>query len=106
MPARPGRGRLLPPAAAPPTGERVDAVARIGSVTVEQILSGALDAPVEFDQDHDEWVVVLRGHAVVDVDGERLELGDGDWLLLPAHTPHRLVATRPGTTWLALHAET
>jgi cupin 2 domain-containing protein len=81
-------------------------VARLGGMVVEQILSGTLAAPVDFDQEHDEWVVVLAGDAVLEVGGERIGLGAGDWVLLPARTPHRLVETVPGTSWLALHART
>ena len=86
------------------TGERAAEIARLGGVVVEQILSGALTTPVDFDQDHDEWVIVLAGDAVLEVAGGRMDLGAGDWVLLPAHTPHRLVETAPGTSWLALHA--
>ena len=97
------RGRLMTPGDAPPTGERAELVARLGGVEIEQIVSGTLPAPVDYDQDHDEWAVVLVGGALLDVAGERVELGEGDWVLLPAHVPHRLLEARPGTTWLALH---
>ncbi len=97
------RGRLLDAADAPVRGERVDQVLRVGDLLVEQILSAAPDHPVEFVQDHDEWVVVLGGAAVLDVDGERLELGPGDWVLLPSGAPHRLLDNDPGTNWLAVH---
>ncbi|MBW3581440.1 MAG: cupin domain-containing protein [Actinobacteria bacterium] len=97
------RGRLRNPADAPVRGERVDQVLRVGDLLVEQILSAAPDHPVEFVQDHDEWVVVLGGAAVLDVDGERLELGPGDWVLLPSGAPHRLLDNDPGTSWLAVH---
>jgi len=97
------KGRLLGPADAPETGERAAEITRLGGVVVEQILSGAVGAPVDFDQPHDEWVVVLAGDAVLDVAGERVLLVAGDWVLLPARTPHRLVRTSPGTSWLALH---
>ena len=40
------RGHLLPPGDAPPTGERSEDIARVGTAVVEQILSGALTAPV------------------------------------------------------------
>ena len=70
---------------------------------MEQILSGELEEPPDYRQDQDEWVVVLSGSATLDVDGERLELGAGDWVLLPAGTPHRLARTERGTTWLAVH---
>ena len=45
---------------------------------------------------------MLAGAAVLDVDGERVELAAGDWVLLPARTPHRLVHTEPGTNWLTV----
>jgi uncharacterized cupin superfamily protein len=85
-------------------GERAEEITRLGGVSVEQILSGAVSAPVDFDQDHDEWVVVLAGDALLEVASERVSLATGDWVLLPARTPHRLVETSPGTSWLALHA--
>ena len=100
------RGHLLPPGDAPPTGERSEDIARVGTAVVEQILSGALTAPVNYEQPHDEWVVVLHGRAILEVAGERLDLKSGDWVLLPAHVPHRLVETLQGTSWLALHGAT
>ena len=42
------------------------------------------------------------GAAVLEVEGERLQLGAGDWVLLRADVQHRLVETLPGTSWLAL----
>lgn len=98
------RGRLSPAAEAPEVGEDSVVLARLGGSVVEQIVSGSLASPVEYDQAHDEWVVVLDGAAVLEVGDERVELGDGDWVLLPAHVAHRLVETRPGTRWLAFHA--
>ena len=98
------RGRLNAAVDAPAVGERAEEIARLGGVVVEQILSGTLSGPVDFDQDHDEWVIVLAGDAVLEVAGERMALGAADWVLLPARTPHRLVETSPGTNWLALHA--
>lgn len=100
---RPARGRLLEPWSAPRTGERVDELTRIRNLVVEQILSGELKRPVDYVQEQDELVVVLAGDAALDVAGERLELAAGDWVLLPAGTPHRLLRTAPGTSWLAVH---
>jgi mannose-6-phosphate isomerase-like protein (cupin superfamily) len=97
------RGRLSFAADGPARGERATELARMGNVVVEQILSGQLDGPVDYRQDQDEWVVVLEGGAVLEVGGERLDLGPGDWVVLPAGVPHRLVETTPGTSWLAVH---
>ena len=70
--------------------------------SAEQILSGELESVAEYRQDHDEWVVVLVGSAVLTVDGASVELSAGSWLLLPRGVTHRLVSTEPGTSWLAL----
>ena len=98
------RGRLLSSADAPPVGERSEEVVRLSGAVVQQILSGALPSPLDYDQDHDEWVVVLNGGAVLEVGDERLDLVAGDWVLLRAHTMHRLIEALPGTTWLAVHS--
>ena len=74
----------------------------MGNAVVEEILSGRLDGPVDYVQDQDEWVAVLEGGAVIEVGDEHLQLGEGDWVLLPAAVPHRLVETTPGTRWLAV----
>ncbi len=97
------RGRLADASTGPVRGERVEEVVRVGDVAVEQVLSGHLDAPVDYCQDHAELAIVLGGGAVLEAGGERLELVPGDWVLLPADTPHRLVSTVPGTNWLTLH---
>ncbi|MCU1460358.1 MAG: cupin [Acidimicrobiales bacterium] len=102
------RGRLLEARVAPVLGERVEELARFGAdgvrVRVEQILSGELESPVDYLQDHDEWVVVLAGRAALEVGGEPVDVLAGEWVLLPKDVPHRLLKTSPGTNWLAVHA--
>jgi quercetin dioxygenase-like cupin family protein len=98
------RGRLAAGDAAPADGETTVELARGAGFAVKQILSGLLDAPQPYEQDHDEWVVVLEGAAVLEVDGVAHDLSAGDWWLLPAGTPHRLVFTEPGTNWLAVRS--
>jgi len=88
---------------APLTGERVEVLVEQSGVTVEQVLSGSLTEQVRFDQDHDEWVMVVEGGARLVVEGSEVGLGAGDWLFLPARCAHTLVETQPGTSWLAVH---
>jgi cupin 2 domain-containing protein len=83
-------------------GEHIEGLARVGNVVIEQILDGVTDAPVDYDQDHDEWVVLLEGAAELEVNGGTLLLEQGDWVLLPQQTPHRLIRTTKGTSWLAI----
>ena len=58
-----------------------------------------------YDQPEDEWVVVLKGTAVLRIEGDEdlCTLSAGDWLHLPAHCRHRVEATSHPTVWLALH---
>jgi len=96
------RGQLRPGATAPDAGERTERLHDDG-IVIEQILSGTLAAPAAYRQEHDEWVVLLEGHATLVVDGKDVELNAGEWLFLPAHAEHTLVATAPGSSWLAVH---
>ena len=47
--------------------------------------------------------MVLAGAATLDVDGERVVLGPGEWLFLPSGVEHTVLATQPATSWLAVH---
>jgi cupin 2 domain-containing protein len=90
-------------------GERVDVIVDAPGVRIERIVStGQMTPPGEwYDQDADEWVVVLRGHARVRLEGEpdARDLYPGDHLLLRAHVRHRVEWTDDSgpTVWLAVH---
>lgn len=89
--------------AVPERGECFEELARLGDVTIEVIVSGPDVEPARYLQDHDEWVVVVEGSALLTLDGTPVELHTGEWVLLPAHVPHEVVRVEPGTRWLALH---
>ncbi|MDA0809055.1 MAG: cupin domain-containing protein [Planctomycetota bacterium] len=60
-----------------------------------------------YDQNSDEWVVLLTGSARLLFEGpeEVVTLKPGDHLKIPAHRKHRVEWTDPDepTVWLALH---
>ena len=95
------RGHLLDASAAPATGERSHELVHTRAVRIEQVLSGALE-PVGYLQAEDEWALVLDGAATLEIEGEQIELGPGEWVFLPAGTPHRLLRADPGTNWLTV----
>jgi cupin 2 domain-containing protein len=68
------------------------------------VLSGVLEQPADYCQEHDEWALVVGGSASLLVGTEMLQLEAGDWVWLPAGTPHRLVRTQPGTSWVTVHS--
>ena len=88
---------------APVVGEKFRELATVGNVVIEEIVSSALPDAVEYRQAHDEWVVVLVGSAVLEIDGAHLALSAGEWVLIRAQTRHRVVETAAGTHWLAVH---
>lgn len=94
---------LFADAAPPATGETFTALARLRNVVVERIVSSATPAPDLYVQAQDEWVVLLRGTARLEVEGAVRDLREGDTALLPAGTPHRVLATSAGAVWLAVH---
>ena len=96
------RGSLAA-APAPLIGESFRELVRVQNVMIEEIVSSALPDSVEYRQRHDEWVIVLAGGATLDIDGSEVTLATGEWVLIGARTPHRVLATDAGTRWLAVH---
>jgi len=74
---------------------------------LEQIVSNgqASEPGFWYDQDGDEWVLLVRGEAVLEFQDESIKLKDGDYLLIPAHVRHRVASCSQDAVWLALHME-
>ncbi len=95
--------------ASPLAAEITDILAAARTVRIERIVSTGQATPEGqwYDQDSDEWVVVIAGAARLRLENEDADrvLGEGDWVLLPAHCRHRVIWTRaePPTIWLAVH---
>ncbi len=84
---------------------------RVPGLRIERIVSrGQTSAPdFWYDQDWDEWVLVLRGYAVLELEepaGTRV-LQPGDHCWLPAGLRHRVARTDTTgpTIWLAVHRD-
>lgn len=87
----------------PQEGERFEALLSHKGLLVERIVSSSKIAAQEYVQEQDEWVVLLQGEAVLDVDGESVQLRSGDYLFLPSLTPHTVLSVSDGALWLAVH---
>ncbi len=90
-------------AQAPKHCERFDTLLEHKNIKIIRILSSEDVHHGLYDQEEDEWVVLLEGSARLEVDGKELTLRRGESLFLPAHTPHRILSTERGTLWLAVH---
>ena len=87
-------------------GENFSTLFENSSVQIERIVSHSHSSPPGFwyDQARDEWVIVLRGSAALEfAAGEIVEMKEGDYLLVPRHTRHRVARTSENTVWLAVH---
>lgn len=91
--------------AVPESGEQFRRLAQVGPVRIEHIVSSDAPDTGEQVQDGDEWVLLLSGAAELEIAGELLHLGRREWVLIPAGTPHRVVGTRAGTHWIAVHGQ-
>ena len=75
---------------------------------IERIVSrGHASAPDDwYDKERAEWVMVLRGRAVIAfADKASVTLEEGDYVNIAAHERHRVEWTSPDedTIWLAVH---
>ena len=76
---------------------------------LERIVSSGQSTPSGewYDQDMNEWVILLSGSAGLLFEGEVKEvvMNPGDYIHIPAHKRHRVAWTDKGlqTIWLALH---
>lgn len=90
------------------TSEVEDVLVSARGLRLVRIVSHGQVSPEGFwyDQDEAEWVMVLSGHARLEIEGETEErtLRPGDAVFLPAHCRHRVSWTDPDqpTIWVAL----
>ena len=74
------------------------------NVEIKRIVSNTLQTPQEFlDKDKDEWVVVLKGCAKLEMNGVVHKLKAGDAIFIPANTKHTLLKTKKVVVWLAIY---
>jgi cupin 2 domain-containing protein len=101
------RGNLFERQPSPDAGEAFEELLRHRGLRIERITSSPYPETDLYDQPGDEWVVLLTGRARLEVAGDSVALDTGDYLFIPAHTPHRVLETSsdPRCTWLAVHLD-
>ena len=87
--------------------ELIETIAQKGNVRVERIISRGHVTPENkwYDQDEDEFVLLLRGEArLLFENNEIVKLKAGDYLIIPAHKKHRVVFTSENidAVWLTV----
>ena len=93
----------------PNMGESFQDLLTCDGVRIERIVSFGHITPAKqwYNQDWDEWVLILSGSAKMTVQqGDKhraLSLQQGDCYFFPAHQKHRVEYTHNPTIWLAIH---
>jgi cupin 2 domain-containing protein len=89
--------------------ELIEILAANGTARIERIVSLGHTSPQGFwyDQETDEWVLLLQGAArlLFEGDDRSIAMKAGDYLKIAAHRRHRVEWTDPlqPTIWLAVH---
>ena len=78
------------------------------AVKIERIISKGHKSPDTgwYDQEKNEWVLVLKGNASICFDDEKVTgLNVGAYINISAHSKHRVISTSAitETIWLAIH---
>ena len=88
--------------------EYFEALVNNNEIQIERIISQGHVTPEGewYDQERDEWVVLVTGEASILLEGEKeITLIAGDYLFIPKHLRHRVTYTskEPVCIWLAIH---
>lgn len=88
--------------------EVFDLLVQNNKLRIERIISKGHVSPETgwYDQDQDEWVIVLKGEALLSFENvEDIALKAGGYINIPAHTKHKVKWTNSDTEtiWLAVH---
>ena len=87
--------------------EMVDVIFQSEIIRIERIISDGQASPDNFwyDQDENEWVILLKGKAKIKYQDEAEQyLMEGDYIFIPSHKKHRVEWTdnNTKTIWLAV----
>jgi len=103
------KGNIFADIPAKSAEELFETILKRSGTRIERIISYGQSTPEGewYDQEHDEWVLLISGFAELEIEGEieLRRLRPGDYLFLPARCRHRVVRTDAveKTIWLAIH---
>ena len=76
-------------------------------IKIERIVSKGQTSPDKgwYDQPQNEWVIVIKGEAIITFEDKSVSMKAGSYIDIPANTKHKVSWTNPQleTVWLAVH---
>lgn len=73
------------------------------NVIIKRVVSNTLKTSQKFISEKDEWVIVLKGCAKLEINGIVHKLKTGDYIFIPADTKHTLLKTKKVVVWLSVY---
>ncbi|MBV5320596.1 MAG: cupin domain-containing protein [Sulfuricurvum sp.] len=55
-----------------------------------------------YNQEEDEWVILLEGKASIEMDNQIFTLQKGDYFFIPKHRVHRILSTSKNALWIGV----
>ena len=86
--------------------EEIQILFQSGPVRIERIISNGHPSPAGFwyDQEQDEWVILLAGSAELEFEGGAVKpMASSEYLLIPSRQKHRVSQVSEDAVWLAFH---
>ena len=87
--------------------ELIEVLLQSENIKVERIVSKGHTSPETgwYDQLQNEWVVIIKGEALITFENKEISLKEGSYINITAHTKHKVSWTHPQleTIWLAIH---
>lgn len=87
----------------PNKGEDFTTLLEKENIKVVRIVSSDNLEDKDYCQEEDEFVILLKGKATLNIDGKNKILTKGDTLYIPAKTKHKVLSTQKGTLWIAIY---
>jgi cupin 2 domain-containing protein len=72
------------------------------ALRIEAIRSRLIHPGELYNQEEDEWVMLVQGEAQLEIEGEKCTLKAGDSLFLKSHTRHQVLKTSDNALWIAV----
>ncbi|MDO5725658.1 MAG: cupin domain-containing protein [Tissierellia bacterium] len=81
--------------------ERVSKLFENEKILIEKINSNCAPSG-PYNQEQDEWIVLIRGAAVIELEGEKIALEKGDSFFIAKNRAHKVLKTTDDALWLTV----
>ena len=85
--------------------ENIEQLFSKDNITINRIVSNKIIDGEWYDQNEDEWLVLVSGEALLVFENEEVKLLKGDTFYIPRHTKHSVKKTSKDALWLTVYVK-